>query len=965
MINKLAEELKKTKSCAIHYVFAPGNHDCDFDKSTSVRDSLIGTINAVSDNTIYEAMTEVQSEYYNFCKTYNMTDNKLISKVELRIKGGKVLFLVVNSAWMSIINENPGGIIIPEALIPEVNNRDYCAVFTVMHHPINWYNPDYQRPFIDFVRKNTDLLFVGHEHIVDTYSISGNNWSVKEIHAQELQDSNSMDSGFFVINFADSFQQYSLFEYKWNNNKDKLLYERTDEKEEPFFKNPSINNSVFQPNDNTLDKMNDPGISINHFSKDNISIRDIYIWPDLIKSDLKNESFNDKLIRDNIFKELSSNRISLINGEEACGKTSLAKMMFLSYIEDDACCIVIDAKLLTSVDTNKIEKTIEEEYSNQYSDKTLDEFVQLSQEQKILIVDNFNNMKPLGDRRNTIINFLFNYFGKIIILMSHDIEIPQLLSAECLKGLDELPYYEIKPFGNSKRSKFIKNWYHLNNRIQSKETDERIENAIKQVDAILGNGTSFMPSMPVFLITTLQNLDSINPTTFNGSKFSSLYEMLIQSSLFKNSNANDYVSSGAYNIDVSVLSVLAYNMLIEKSLTFTEDDLYSAVSYINSKKKLSVNGNKLLTRMIASRIFFQEIENSNCYRFRYPYIYYYFVGYYIAHNENRSDVKDRIEYMSKKLYNEDYGNIMIFVCHFANSVDIIETILINAYSILENYEKFKFEDSNPFFENMQSIIEYIVPKNIGDNNDVERNKEKRLEDMDRVGITDGTLDKSHDTINDEITEKEKDLASLSAAFKTLDVLGQILQNYPGSIDGSLKIEIIDEIHELGMKSVSSVISTMGLLEDELINYFYEDYQKDNPSKSRDEIVFETKKFITFVLSNVVRAMIKKIALSINSEYLLPAADETFTNEGSISAKLIMQELKINCLHKIYYKEIEQLYDELIASCPFASSILKSSVANYLKYNECEYKLRDKLCTKFSLNKKTTYLESQKRLAENN
>ena len=722
---------------------------------------------------------------------------------------------------------------------------------------------------------------------------------------------------------------------------------------------------MFQPNDNALIRMNDPGVSISHFSKDDISIKDIYVWPDLIKSDLKNENAKDKLIKKNVFEEITSNRISLINGEEACGKTSLAKMVFLSYVESNACCLIVDAKEFTSTDINKIEKTIESEYCNQYSEENVEKFIQLPKEQKILVIDNYNNMKPVGDRRNAIINYLFNYFGKVIILMSQNIEVPQLLSADCLKGLDELPYYEIKPFGNSKRSQFINKWYYLNNRTKCREIDERIENTIKQVDAILGNGTSFMPSMPIFLITTLQNLDSINPSTFNGSKFSSLYEMLIQSSLFRNGNGNKYISSGAYNIDVSVLSALAYNMLINKSLTFSDEDLEKAVSFINSTKKLNVNKGELLNRMINSRIFYQEIENSDYFRFRYPYIYYYFAGYYIAHNEDSGSVKKQIEYMSKKLYNEDYGNIMIFVCHFANSVDIIETILINAYSILENYDKFRFEEANPLFDNMQSVIECIVPKKIGDNKDVQSNKEKRLEDLDRVGIKDGSLDKYHDTIDDEITEKERDLASLSAAFKTLDVLGQILQNYPGSIDGELKVEIIDEINELGLKSVSSVISTMGLLEDELINFFVEEYKKENPSKSRDEIIFETKKCITLLISNVVRAMIKKIAFSINSEYLLPAAEETFDNEGSISSKLIMQELKINCLHQLHYKEVEQLFNELVDSCPFASCILRSSIANYLKYNECDHKLRDKLCSKFLLDKKNTYLESQKRIAQDN
>lgn len=236
MIDKLTTSLQEKKHCRVHYVFAPGNHDCDFEKETSIRSSLISTINNDADLKIYEAMTEIQSEYYSFCHSYNLNDNNLISKVDFVFNNKKVLFLIINSAWMSVIEENPGRIIVPDCFIPEVNNREYSAVFTVMHHPINWYNPDYQKPIVDFIRKNTDLLFVGHEHIVDTINMSGIKWSIKEIKAQELQDSDSFDSGFFVLNFDDSFKNYYLNEFKWNNDTDKKLFERVRKSEEVFLK---------------------------------------------------------------------------------------------------------------------------------------------------------------------------------------------------------------------------------------------------------------------------------------------------------------------------------------------------------------------------------------------------------------------------------------------------------------------------------------------------------------------------------------------------------------------------------------------------------------------------------------------------------------------------------------------------------------------------------------------------------
>ena len=135
--------------------------------------------------------------------------------------------------------------------------------------------------------------------------------------------------------------------------------------------------------------------------------------------------------------------------------------------------------------------------------------------------------------------------------------------------------------------------------------------------------------------------------------------------------------------------------------------------------------------------------------------------------------------------------------------------------------------------------------------------------------------------------------------------------------------------------------------------------KDKEKKSRDQLIVEIKKFFTIILSSTIRGMISKIAISLNSEFLLPATTETFEESNKISSKLILAELKMNCLNKFSLNDLKKLDSELSKNDEFARSILKSIVANYLKFNDCNYRMREKLCDQFELDKKNTFISSTK------
>ena len=957
MFDNIASYIQDQKSSHVHFVFVPGNHDCDFSEEKSIRTTLVESAHTGHiDEEYFLQVAEVQDNYCKFAASCDIDPIGVLPKKEIILGTDKILFLLGNTAWMSVLHENPGKIIMPHHQFSKVNPSEYKVVFYMYHHPDNWLNPDYKNGFVSHVRNNADIILVGHEHERDSYEKSGESFSVFCNHGKELQDRSSDDSAFTVLNFDTSFQNFDVIDYSWDGSK----YDRISTQSRQYHKNRASAQNVYTPNVEVLEYADDMGMTINHFSKEEVRLSDIYVWPELSKCDYHSESHVTTKIRSNIESELSGNVLNIIIGSSSSGKSALAKTLFVSESRKDTCCILLSGRDFSSSDEAKIRDAIEKGFVNQYYVESLEDFNQLPKENRCVIIDDFDLITLAQKRRSTVLDYLCGFFGKVTIFLSSYLEIPTFITAQSLSSLTQLIYYDILPLGNRKRKEMICKWYSLGKEsLTEVEFDKRVESARQQIDTFLGNGAAIMPAWPAVVIGALQNGDAISKS-YNGSKYGFLYESAINSCLSK--IATDYSVPGRHDIDVGILSELAFDMLLKKQAYFSKEQLEVIIKKISDIYFLSISPWDFLKRMEEARIIYHDTSSGEVYKFKYPYIFYYFSGHYIAYHLKDKIVRQKISEMSSHLYNETYGNIIIFVCHFADSKEVIDDILLNAYCTLENYDAFDFSKANPIFENIKEAVDALVPKTISGNEEVDENKNRALTKMDEAEINDGHVDKGEETINIEVSEKEKDMAAVTSAFKTLEVLGQVLQNYPMAVVGNEKVDIIGEMHKLGMRAVEAIIKTMGYLEEELVDFIIIKATQEKKVVRRDQVVQATRKFIAVLISVMSRGMVHQVAVSLNSDHLLKAAQITFEKDTSISSKLIYIDLKLNCLNKVDYNEIRELKKAFDDSKErFASRILDSIVGHYLNYNQCDHSLRSKLCALFQFPEKNTLIATQKNL----
>lgn len=951
----IIRKIKEECNVSVDIVFVPGNHDCDFgsEQRRAERNQKINTLfpTCVANKAIEEDLLSVLSNYQRYENNYSLdVFAPLIKYKRFSYSCGTVVVYLLNTAWISQLHENPSQRFFPVEYLNDIDNINDDLVITVLHHPVHWNTPDNCSALMERIRHFSDLVIVGHEHKVDNYQMYGEDWSCVLCEGRELQNplDNEKRSGFAIYEIDDGISTITTKYYSWNGNIFTNI--NSENTTRNFTKNARAIPNVYKPNADTKKWLEDIEINIHHSHVDNLILSTVFVWPnmDIIDYSSSEKDFGyGNRVTSNHFKTIISSQISLIIGETMCGKTAVAKEIYRLCTNDyNFNCLFIDAETISSYKPDGLQRIIDNAFKEQYFPSYLEEFQQLSRFHKVLIIDNFHNLKFNSEKKRKMFDYLCSKFNHIILFSNLDIDCSMMI-ADCNElGEKDIATFQILPFGNQKRKEFISKWYSIGRDEEETEEIERaVDSSIRLVDQILGENHGIIPAYPIYLFNILQSKDS-STNTFQMSQYGYLYSSLIQANLSR------FFSPEQINIYEGALGHLAYYMLNNKKNSLTFSEINSEIMFYSKEMLVSIDTNEFIDSMANTKILKNKDQE---YKFTYPYIYYFFVGKYISYHLNDKNVRSQIDYMCSHLYKEAYGNILIFVCYFANNETVIDSILINALSLFDYSVPYDFSHDNETLNDAYTSIDNALSKvNVGSNEVVEKNRNEQLETKDRYGINSGSVSDNIEIIDDrdEYSEQEKRINDLYSALKTMTVLGQIIKSYPGSINGTRKKEIIVSIHDLGMRTASETISILGMLEEDFIEYYIKRAKSQNKHSSSVQISQNIKSFYSSIMAHFVISMISIISKSFGGKNSIDAAKAALSN--SISGNLVIHHMCMN-YDKIsadtiisYYKKLQQDNNYI------AATTLKALTINYMRFNKCSTIDRNKLCDAFNVDK-TKYL----------
>lgn len=918
----------------ISFVMVPGNHDCNLDLNSGSRrnniSSIISNLNPEIDESIIDSCTSVQKEFFKFkCELELVGDHGVVEDIDdplwqtcsFNIDGKEIVFDCLNVSWVCLTHEKPGTIFFPvKRYENKMTSRDRkpATRCLIMHHPLNWFNFNIYRDFKHFIRKYADIIITGHEHqggagVIDDADTGQSAY----VEGCELFNTKSPTvSAFNIVQMDLGKECYISQRYELKGT----TYAQSETGSWSDFRPmPTKESKLFRIQKAFQERLDDPGALIKHpggQNKTNITLSDIYIFPDLKKMSgsvggrKAQLSINSRTL-------LSAENIAdgvLIEGDEKAGCTSLLYQMYLYYHEKGYIPLYINGASLKSRNFTELEELIESEVKSQYGGDGFTAFQQLPKAKKILLLDDFDG-SPLKSavHRADFVCFTKERFGHLVLTVDEMFEMREMLKGDKTQTIHSMTHYRLKPLGYQLRSKLIQKWFRLGDdgRLDEASFIAKCDQAERLMKAVMAK--AIIPKMPLYLLVLLQNMDSGNGSAdFKDSGLGDYYRYLLTDAFL-----NIGIKMEKLTEMFQYSTQLAWEFHSKEKFALTEIELRRFNNNF-SEKWHTVDFARRLNELMQARVL---QERGTEYSFRYPYIYYYLKGIYLHENLSNTDIRIYIEKCCKHLYVRDYANTVLFLAHHNNDDFLLQSIADALHNIVKEYTPITFNnDTNAIEKLIESApkLEYT-----GEQPAEHRERlNKRHDEIDEDDNKDGLADK------EESSDELSLIAQITALFKTMDILGQVLKNQYSKIQRPRKRSLLQELFNGPLR----VLHNFYDLFEKYPDFLVAEIDAAISRKRKSDTDFERRRIASNIVAGLVQflsfAIIVRAGQGASSDNLFEDIEAVVNENKSLAYKLIQLYIYLDSPKPLPKQQLIQVKREAQTNS-IAGRIMEQAIFNRL------------------------------------
>lgn len=679
-----------------------------------------------------------------------------------------------------------------------------------------------------------------------------------------------------------------------------------------------------------LEDINSLKYKIQHSGIEELHVSDVFVYPDL---DENNDAKSDRIDARTIIKKDSRNII--IYGDDLSGKTALLHQYQRDLVGSNVVPIFLNASDLRVKTLENFTKVLVTKFREQYVDTPeyesyIKHVIEHSPEVVVPLIDDLPNIGIKQEKsRHNFIKSVVERFANTIFTVHRSSELEFLAKSEWKQIFLKHKHYTILQLGHLKRDELIEKWLTAHD----EDMDEaNMLNSKKDLSqkVNIATGKSFVPAYPFYLLAMLQILET-GSNNMRDSAYGELYTYLITDALG---------GAGAKHDDLdfykTYLSHLAH-YFFKRDLSICDqiemENFFS--SYINemSIDKHFRSVNKLLVR---ARIL---VNKDGGYGFQFSYIRYYFIAKYLSDTWSQEDTKATITQLVASLNKDRHANIIIFLIHHSKNPELIESILAESNKLFHDIAESTLSIGEVAKYN-ELITDQVSPEFKDIDPGENRRNELRLKDE---------IESNHDNY-EEPHEVVNLFGKIQYAFRLMDVLGQIANNYYGSLDGKSKADIINEIYNLGLRSMNALLHDYseyidGIKSEIRAAIINKDGKTDNIDKLTNDIVYSFTQIIVF-------AFIKKTSDSIMSKNLFPVLSKLGYNPDHAAKRLVTTAIKLNFPYELNSAkdEIIKFFSDLEGNF-LTRDVLRFLVLNHLYNYHVDSSLKQSICTNLNIKMK--------------
>lgn len=664
------------------------------------------------------------------------------------------------------------------------------------------------------------------------------------------------------------------------------------------------------PSQENLEWLSDTEIVLTHRRVDRVLLEGIFVVPDI-----ELESSNDLVNIKSANYMLNHMGHYLISGEEQQGKTSLLKHIYRDSLKRGYLPVYINAP---EVKKASVEQEIMKRLSSQYVNLDYDTF--LSHKEIILLVDNIDEIglnkkfkSEFLDKLNKITPFTFVTCHSSYSYISGDIP-----------SLDEHERVELLGLGNKKREELIQKWISLGveESIEEKELYSKCDDLKNNLNTVIKK--NIVPPKPIYVLMLLQMFEANSKLDLELTSFGHCYQQLIYQS-FDNAN----ISKQDFDKYLNVLTEFAWKIFTSQAEpnSFQIDTFFKKYNEVY----LPVEREKVLKKLIEHAVL---SDNGLTVGFKYPYIYYFFVGKKIAESYSEEhETRDQFEGLLKKLHREDFANILIFITHHTKEPWVLKNIKKVLQTLFEQQDEARLDRKQLSFMDdfMKSIPELVVEQR-----EIQKERDEQNESLDR-------LERSTEV---EESEPLDILANINKTFKGMEVAGQIIRNRHATLTRQAMEDLVKVSASAGLRFLDYFIKINDAAKNEILKLISAQLA-EHPNLSNKEIEKEAENVYLHLTYGVINGFTRKVASSIGSKDALEVYRRVDKLAGTPAFNLIRQAIELQFNKSIDIVQISECVKSLRGN-EVCLRILKEMIIQHIYLFPVDYKEKQQLSELLSI-----------------
>ncbi|MDU9408071.1 toll/interleukin-1 receptor domain-containing protein [Pseudomonas sp. zfem001] len=658
----------------------------------------------------------------------------------------------------------------------------------------------------------------------------------------------------------------------------------------------------------------DTEIVLTHRKVDKVRLSDIYVYPDVELDYQPKNKIEIEIVESG--KHLKERGLHLVLGEEQQGKTSLLKMLFKEFALEGKLPLYLDAESVSKTDPAK---SLEKEVELQYEGLTLEGFK--AHPERILLLDNLDRIGLNNKHRNLFVEQVAEQFDWVIATCHSAFN---YISAE-VPALSGFISSDLLGFGNLKREEVIRKWISLGveESIQESTLYSRCDELKNQLNSVIKK--NIVPPKPIYVLMIMQMFEAYAQQNIDLTSYGHCYQQLIYQSFEKAKiNGKDYERY------LNVLTEISWRMFLTGGgLNSAQVDGFFE-EY--GELYLSVDKEETLDKLLAHSIL--TIKQGRI-SFKYPYIYYFFVGKKFAEGFSDSQlVQDKVDVLLSELHREDYANILIFITHHTKDSWVLNKIKHVLSELFGGNEKATLTKDQLSFmdEFMKKIPELILEQR-----EIQQERDAENRALDEIERTDAELeaDSSETNLNPPDT-----LANINKSFKGMEIAGQIIRNRHATMTRTALYDLASSGTATGLRFLDYFIKISDSSKKELIKYIAK-VLYENPSLSDREVQEHAESTYLHITYGVINGVVRKIAYSIGSKEAYEVYEALENDENTPAYTLINQAVELKFKRVLNIGSIQKTTEKLKNS-PVCLRILKELIVQHIYMFPVEYKEKQQL-----------------------